>query len=298
MGTIIKSSSIYMNGSTGSIGLAVRAAEDCIEKAGVDRHDISLIIYSGIYRDDNIVEPAIAPLIQKRLGINLDPVEQGSFDRLTFSFDVHNGPCGFLAASRVAQSSLMSGACRYALLVSADAHPSKRHNPDFPFSNVGSAVMLGYSEEPQRGFLEFHFRTSGNGRVGYVAKAEVKRFGTAGRECIAFEVEHDYHDELLEFTLDSVREFINSQNLDPADVDLLLTSQQFKSFGKLISSSIGMNGKSKVIDLFDEYGDPHTSSLGLGYNYAASNKLLKKDDRILFVASGAGLSSACALYVA
>lgn len=298
MGTVIKSSSVHMNGITSSIGLAVSAAEDCIQKSGVDRSDIGLIIYAGVYRDDNIMEPAIAPLIQKRLGINRDPIEKGSLDRITFSFDVNNGPCGFLAASRVAQASLMSGACRNALIVSADAHPSKRRTPDFPFSNVGAAVMLGQNGEPQRGFMDFQFRTSGSGRVGFVARADVSRFGTAGRECVAFDVDRGYHDELMEFTLDSVREFIASRNLDPADVDLLLTSQQFKSFGKIISESIGINSGSRVIDLFDEYGDPHTSSLSLGYYFAASNGLLKKDDRVLFVASGAGLSSACALYVA
>ena len=71
MGVIIKETAISNNGYiTSSIEHAVVASEACIKRAGIDRNDIDLIINIGLYREENISEPAMAPLIQKRLGIN------------------------------------------------------------------------------------------------------------------------------------------------------------------------------------------------------------------------------------
>jgi 3-oxoacyl-[acyl-carrier-protein] synthase III len=297
MGTVIKSSSISVNGTHSAIELSVQAAVKCIEKSGIDRNAIDMLIYSGIYRDDNIAEPAIAPLIQKKLGLNPDPVLKGSLDSVTFSFDVNNGVCGFLSSVSVADAALKSGAARYVLIVSGDAHPSKRFNADFPFSNIGSAVLLAYSNEKEKGFKNFMFRTNGADDPGFTSRLEIADFGTTGREFTSIVADDDYHDKLHHFAVESVLEYINSKSVDPLNLDYLLTSQQYKGFGKNITAEIGLNRATRVVDLHDEYGDPHTSALPLSFHHIASEGKLKDNDTILFFSAGSGLTSACALYV-
>ncbi|MBN2159654.1 MAG: hypothetical protein JW807_09675 [Spirochaetes bacterium] len=297
MGTVIKASSICANGTHSAIELTVIAAEQCIEKAGVERTDVDLLIYAGVYRDHNIAEPAIAPLIQKKLGLNNDPLINGEFGKMTFSFDITNGECGFLSAVTVAEAALKSGSSRYALIVSGDAHPSKKKQPDFPYSNIGSAVLLAYTEEKEKGFTNFMFKTANGDNPGLKSYLEFDKIGTRGREMALIYMDNDYHSKLHSFAVESIREYIGAHMVDPLNVRYLVTSQQYKGFGSKITHAIGLNGTPKVIDLHDEYGDSHTSSLPLSFHHIFNNGELKENDRILFVSAGSGLTSACAMYV-
>ena len=113
-----------------------------------------------------------------------------------------------------------------------------------------------------------------------------------------FIVEDTYHDRLFSFTSAMMSEIFQSGAINPADIDYLVTSQQTKGFSAEIARSLSLNGRIKVIDLHEKYGDSHTSSLVLSYHHLVSNGLLKKNDRILFIGAGSGLSAACSLYVA
>jgi 3-oxoacyl-[acyl-carrier-protein] synthase-3 len=48
--------------------------------------------------------------------------------------------------------------------------------------------------------------------------------------------------------------------------------------------------------LADVGGDPHSSALTLGYHTAMASGQTRAVDQVLFVAVGAGLTSACAVY--
>src|ERR671935_110610 len=77
-----------------ALHLAVRAAKDCLHHDGRDPHDVDLLINTGIYRDRNLGEPALAALIQEDIGAN--PEDPHGNAHGTFSFDVANGTCGVL----------------------------------------------------------------------------------------------------------------------------------------------------------------------------------------------------------
>jgi 3-oxoacyl-[acyl-carrier-protein] synthase-3 len=297
MGTIIKSTSICKNGTHSSIELTVMAAEECIAKAGIDKKDIALLIYAGVYRDNNIAEPAISTLVQKKLGLNNDPILTDQTGTTTFSFDVNNGGCSFLSAVNVAEASLKCKMADYALIVSADTHPSKRFNEDFPFTNVGVAVLLAYDENENHGFKNFTFKTSLNGGSGFESLLKLPEFGLKGREYAFISMDKDYHEQLRNFAVESVQQYIDAKQMKPSDIDYMVTSQQFKGFGKEVSDSIGFDDGPRIIDLFEEYGNPHTSSLPLSYHLVSTAGLLRENDQIFFMAAGSGLSSACALYI-
>src|SRR5512137_727990 len=69
----------------GSIKLAVDAALGCLKEVDMPASDVDLLINTGIYRDDNIGEPAIAALIQQ--GIRANPGVREDGGPGTFSFD-------------------------------------------------------------------------------------------------------------------------------------------------------------------------------------------------------------------
>lgn len=295
-GTIIKSSSICVNGSHSSIELSVAAGEECIKKAGIGKEDVDWLLYSGVYCDENIQEPAVAPLIQKKLGLNNDPMHRGSMNHMTFSFDVHNGSCGFLSAVCAADAALRSKDVANVLIVSADGHPSRQYHPEFPFSNIGSAVLLTYSKDERRGFKNYMFKTSDNSKLGYTSLFDVNN-STRERENIHFNIDEDYREQLHAFAVGSLREYIKLYPLGLSEVDYWITSHPFKGFGKEVADAVGLNTRYKMVDLYERYGSPHTSTLPLYYNHVSDEGLLKGKKQLFFFSAGAGFSSVCALYV-
>ena len=96
-----------------AITLSSRAAKRCLKKAGLVPANLGILINTGIYRDSHIAEPAVASLIQRRIGAN--PVLSG-IDTIcsnnhagTFSFDLNNGGCGLISGMRLVDGFIQSG---------------------------------------------------------------------------------------------------------------------------------------------------------------------------------------------
>lgn len=295
MGTIIRSSAITRNGSASALELTVRAGEACIEKAGISKSDVDLLINVGIYHDDNIMEPAMAPLIQKKLGINPDPVLEKT--NKTFCFDLYNGACGFINAVQVAEGFLKSGRARNVLVVSGDSHPSGTVREDFPFTPIGAAVLLSFDEK-KTGFSRFRINTSGTSSHGLTGGADLRRFGQNGRKFIEVLKEEDYLEKLLDFTAKTASEYARDLRIEPDSVSFIIGSLQGNGIGREVQRAMGLNGSSKIVDLNGRFGDPHTASLPLGFHTISEDGSLKENDRILFAAAGSGYTTAFAMYTA
>ncbi|PXX69276.1 3-oxoacyl-[acyl-carrier-protein] synthase-3 [Nocardia tenerifensis] len=140
MPTAIRSAAVCTDPDTGSyLELATRAARACLERAGVGVDEIGLLVNAGVFRDNNLCEPAVAALVQKRLGLGLR-YEPGRVPAL--SFDVMHGAAGVPHAIDVAESFLRADDVRYALLVAGDAHPSTRRDTDDALYTASGAAML------------------------------------------------------------------------------------------------------------------------------------------------------------
>ena len=295
MGTIIQSTFVSTDKNIhSSIEHATRAAEGCIAGAGIDKNDIRLLINTGVYRDQNIVEPAIAALIQQRLDINPD-FNNG---KKTFGFDLINGSCGFLNAAQIVKSMFDNDDIRYALVVSGDIHPSRKETEEFPFTHSGSAVLFENTGD-EKGFQDFMFRTTQDIYEGFKSVVDVQLYGSQGRGNIAFDIDEDYPDHLASFTVDSLRRFFK-ENSKLRDIDLagvkLITSQPVKGFGEMIMSRAGIDSI-PAICVHDQYGDSHSSSLPLAYHEGRERGFIGDGSRIMFVGAGAGLTVGLGYYI-
>jgi len=291
-----KSTAICVNQDIhSSVDLAARAGKECILKSGVRHEDINLLINIGIFRDDNIVEPAMAALVQKKMGLNPDPVSGEKVIGGTFSFDLLKGRCGFLYAAQVAQVMMENNNISNTLIVSSDAHPSSRYNPEFPYTHVGAAALLSKTKSG-RGFQKFSFSSSTdsyNGSVVYVGNNE----GIKARKAITIEQDKDYISRAGEYALITAKKYFQSESVTPKDVKLLITSPHGKNWEKDLSISLGLNYNKRSVNIYEKYGDTYTSALIFGFYHAMQDEKLNQKDKVLFVAAGAGLSSACCLYI-
>ncbi len=294
MGTIIKATGVSIDGSiNSSITHAYNAAEDCIANAGIDRNEIDIIINTGIFRDFNLFEPSVAILIQKKLGISSGYTAK----KHTLSFDLMNGACGLLYASQAVDTIFRNSDMRKALIISSDTHPSNHKVDEFPYSHLGAAMLLEWDDNNDKGFRDFQFRTGKAEFSGVESYMDTQAHGPRGRESLSVHVDDDYSNRLIAFTVESIVRYMESAGLEGADMKAikLLTTQPTQNFNKAVTESVGITDH-PADDIYEKYGDAHSSSLNIAYHEANSNGLIKENDRIIFSASSAGLTAGTVLY--
>ncbi len=297
MAVKIISSSVYSADLIhSSIELASRAGDRCIDGSGVNKEKIGILIYTGIYRDKNVVEPAMACLIQKNMGMNTDPVEKCNGYR-TFSFDLSNSALGFLYAAQAADGFVNSDKADYVLITSSDVHPAQDVVPGYPFSHIGAAAILAKADDKKTGFQHYYFKTANDGDPGYYSYGDIYKYGVEGRKSIVVNVDKDFGNRSLDFAVNTVKEFSKAKKVNIADVKFVITSQFYKDFGKRLAKEIGL-GENNAVDIYDKYGNSHTSALIAGYNFLKQSGFMSPGDKILFVGVGSGLTAGVGLYVA
>ncbi|MGW3544393.1 hypothetical protein ACWDNI_28190 [Nocardia niigatensis] len=288
MGIVISSVTTEIGGGS-SIEQAASAARRAIAEAGATPEQIDALINTGVYRDSNMVEPAMSALIQQQAGIGL---EYRSGDVPCLSFDLMNGTCGMLNAIQVSQALLAAPTVHRVLLVSGDAHPSKSPEPQpgFPIKPVGAAMLL--ERRPgTAGFGALHISATDGRPVpeGFVRLSEM---GTSGRSSItvhrAGEVE-----ELLHHAVSAATEALDVADA-PRDRTVLICGRPIAGFPALLAERLGIAPEAVSAD--DTEGDAHTSALPVAYRAARDDGRLDRADVALFVAAGAGPSAAAIAY--
>ncbi|MFG2794590.1 hypothetical protein [Streptomyces sp. NPDC048419] len=304
MATVITAAAVSpAQGSGSSITHAAEAGRACLQQAGLTAADVDVLINTGVYRDSNIVEPSLAALIQKRIGINLDYL-RSSDRRGAFSFDLMNGACGVLNAVQAADSLLSTGSAQRVMVVSADTHPSM--DPAlagtfaFPYTSTGAALLLERTDG-DRGFGRVHHRSlpGGHGINGYVPLRDV---GSEGRNSIVVDRSRDALDRMLDVAADVVHTTLAAERAKTGrgqvialEHTLLVTSQPSPDFAARLAKGLGLAADAAV-SVEGLHGDPHTSALAYGYRQAQSLQRHRGHKGILFVSVGAGLTAAASLY--
>ena len=128
--------------------LADAAARACLAHAGREPGDVDMLINAGIYREDNMGEPALAALIQEDIGANLGQPPVGGHG--TFSFDLINGTCGVISAIQLESGLLRSGVIRLGAIVTSDVDPNLKDPGTCPFRPAGGAMLLGWDDSHRR----------------------------------------------------------------------------------------------------------------------------------------------------
>ncbi|WP_169812187.1 hypothetical protein [Nocardia xishanensis] len=292
MATTIIAAATNSDLDTGSyFELAARAALTCVQRADVGLDEIGMLINTGVFRDSNLCEPAVAALIQKRIGLGL-AYEAGRAP--TFSFDLMQGATGLLHAIVTADAFLATGAVEYALLVGGDVHPStERHVTDFPYSSGGAALLLGSS--PAAGGLGRLHTSDTPGPIDPTAWVDLGEAGSEGRRVIC--VRADAQDP-VDSAVAVVRSCVDEEGLDGGDFAegqaLLLVPANVPGFRTSLANALTIPSRS-VIGFAPSVGVPYTAAPVHAYLNALDMGLVDTARTVIFLAAD-GTSAACLAY--
>jgi 3-oxoacyl-[acyl-carrier-protein] synthase-3 len=279
----------------GSIALSARAARESLRLAGREATELEVLINTGIFRDKNISEPAMACFVQRKIGAN--PSCGGPDEPMTLSFDVANGCCGFLNGIEIVSGFLQSGRFGCGMVVTSDVDPTPRAARGLPFSPTGAALVLGPGS-PERGFAEFHHESFPQhsqllrARILWVGD-EVSRWSRT-KHAVVGEENPDFLGACVDSAYKAMERYLGKLGMALADVDLVVPSQFPADFPRALRERTGAG--ERVVDATAEFGAAYTAGLPAALHAAVVSGSWERAETALFVAVGAGVHVVLALY--
>jgi 3-oxoacyl-[acyl-carrier-protein] synthase-3 len=279
--------------------LADAAARTCFTLAGCRPSDVDMLINVGVYREDNMGEPALAALIQEDIGANLGQPPTGGTG--TFSFDLFNGSCGVITALQVESGLLRSGVIRRGTVVSSDVQPDLE-NPGTRFLRpAGGAILLRW-DDSLAGFTDFHTETFPEYEdlftSGLVWRERhgirVPRQGSGDNRMVVT-VKPGYHARLADCAEEATRRFLRRLGLGVEDIDLFVPAPSAPDFLDPLRARLGIPGD-RVAYTPEDLEGTHTTGPIAALQVAIKSGRLAEARTTLLLAAGAGITVALALY--
>jgi 3-oxoacyl-[acyl-carrier-protein] synthase-3 len=268
--------------------LAVESAEQCIASAGVDPHDIDLVLVATCTPD--MPMPATACLVQQRLGLS------------ALAFDLQAACTGFIFGVLTGMQYVATGCSRLALVIGADCH-SRVINPaddqTYPLFGDGAGAVLIAPGGPDQGMLSYAVGSDGSGadmlcrRMGGSRRPYSHGGGDPGSQYLHMEGRAVFKWAIRVLT-ETIREVIAAAGVAPDDIHLLALHQANIRIINAAVENLGF-APEKVLNNLDRLGNTGAASVPLVLADALRLGRLHRGDLVLMSGFGGGLAWGTAL---
>ena len=279
--------------------LADAAARACLAHAGRAPGDVDMLINAGIYREDNMGEPALAALIQEDIGANLGQPPIGGHG--TFSFDLLNGTCGVITAIQVESGLLDSGVIRLGAIVTSDVDPG-HHDSGAILLEPAAGAMLLSRDEKLAGFTDFSTETFPeyddlftSGLVWQERSGHRVPRQAAGQHEMVIECKPGYPARLADCAEEASRRFLHRLGLGWDDIDLVVPAPAAPDFLDALVTRLRVPGD-RVAYIAEDLAGAYTTGPIAALQAAIRSGRLGEARNTLMLAAGAGITVAPALY--
>jgi 3-oxoacyl-[acyl-carrier-protein] synthase III len=278
------------NRNRDSLDLLCQAADNCLDRSLYHCNDIGLLIHSGIYRSDNVLEPALAALLAGKLNMNAALSDKG---KKTLAFDIFNGSIGFLQACYLAQQMIAAEVSKTAMIVATEFENNFKYFPNqlIGICETASAVILDKSPVEDKGFSRFLFNYHTEAIDDYTVNCSTKEVNPFFQIEKGPELEEKYVQTIQQLVV----EILKKEGIGLQDIDWVFPPQISTKFIDLLSEKLGI-GFDKFIDVADEGPDLFSSSIPYGMGNAFERGLVKTGNIGLMIAVGSGIQTGCAIY--
>lgn len=286
----------HISADCGATDLGKLAAEEALRSGGLDASQIDLLIFATLSPD--IDWPSCACLLTRKLGTRNIP-----------AFDVKNQCSGFIYSLASADALIRAGRARYALVVGGEIHSTgldlttRGREVGVIFGDGAAAVVLGPSDDAQRGILSTHLHAEGK----YAEKLWLEAAASRKRPRIRPEdLEGDdpagfprmsgkfvFKHAVTRFP-EVIREALAFNGLSVADLDLLIPHQANLRINQFVAAGLEID-ESKVVNNIDRYGNTTAASIPLALYEAIADGRVRDGQLVCLAAFGAGFTWAAAL---
>lgn len=268
-----------------SSDMALKAAIRALEMARTRPEDLDVIIVGTISPD--LPMPACAAFLQHKLGA-----------KKAFAFDVSAACAGSLFALSVGAQYIQSGSMKRVLVVGVELLTRftdwEDRNTCVLFGDAAGAMVLGPTQEPDRGILSTHLHTDGSltdilsikgGGSKHPASAETVKqrqhfISMNGREVYKFAVRS---------LTDAVVEALDFNKLNADQLTHVCAHQANIRIIDAVLERLKVPREKAWLNI-DRYGNTSSASLPMTLDEANRAGRLKAGDLVAMMAIGAGMS--------
>lgn len=269
--------------------LAIKASIGALNKAGVAPSEVDLVICCTATPD--FLFPATACLVQHEIGAT----HAGAFD-------LEAACSGFIYGIAVGSQFIATGAYRTVLVVAAEGLSRfldwKDRATCVLFGDGAGAVVLQPSER-ETGLLSFVLGSHGVGEdlIKLPGGGAARPFGDQtllnGDQYIKMNGGEVYR-FAVRIMGDSCVEALSKANLAYSDISIFIPHQANVRIINSIADRLGLD-RGKVFINIEKYGNTSAASIPIALCEAVDAGKIKDGDNVLFVAFGAGLTSAASV---
>lgn len=257
--------------------LALKAAEAASQSAGIDKHEIDLIIVATTTPD--MVFPSTACLLQEKLGI------PGCA-----AFDVQAVCAGFMFALVTANNYIKSGMARRALVVGAEIMSRVLDWDDrrtcVLFGDGAGAVILGDSDEP--GIL--HAKLAADGRYKDILNTPAQ---ISGGKIQGMPYLHMDGPAVFKFAVKALSDIavktLAEAGVDKSEVDWLVPHQANLRIIESTAKHLGLP-MDRVIVTLPQQGNTSAASIPLALDSAVRDGRIRRGQTVLLEGIGGGFA--------
>ncbi|WP_330443281.1 beta-ketoacyl-ACP synthase III [Flavobacterium sp. C4GT6] len=280
--TGIKERRILKDKDKGTSFLAIKAAQDLLQKSGTKPEDIDMVLLATATPDMPVAATAV--YVATQIGaVN------------AFAYDLQAACSSFLYGMSTAAAYIQSGRYKKVLLVGADKMSSIIDYTDratcIIFGDGAGAVLFEPNEEGY-GLQDEYLRSDGIGRE-YLKIDAGGSILPASEETLANKQHYVFQDGKTVFKYavsnmaDVSEKIMNRNNLSHDDVDWLIAHQANKRIIDATASRMNLDD-SKVLVNIEKYGN--TTSATLPLLLSDFEHKFKKGDNLVFASFGGGFT--------
>lgn len=270
----------------GNSYMGIRAAKECLERAGVHPEELDVIIQATVTPD--FVFPASACLVQDGIGA-----------KNAWGFDLNAGCSGFPFALTTACQMIESGRANKVLLVGSDVMSTiadyKDRNTCVLFGDAGAAVLLEPCPDPEYGVLDYIHQMDGSGMPYLHMKAGGSRRPPShetvdNREHFVFQEGKAVFKVAVTEMARVSAEILEKNGLTGKDVAFFMPHQANLRIIDAAANRMGID-KSKVVINIDRFANTTAATIPLClYDKLVDEQVVKKGDYIVMASFGAGFT--------
>ena len=280
----------YTDDDTATSDLAIPAARQALERAGVEGSDVDVIIVATATPDTPF--PSTACLVQKAIGATD-----------AFGYDIAAACAGFVFALVQAQSYIASGIAETVLVIGAECLTkitdfTERTTCVLFGDGAGAAVVKGC--DPPRGLVDHFLKCDGNLSDYIIQPAGGSRMPpsheTVDKRLHTIQMKgRKVYISASKAMADAVVLLLERQGLTGDDLDLLFPHQANIRIIQSVAKQAGLPMERVFVNIH-KYGNTSTASVALALAEAYEEGRLKEGMLIGMVAFGSGFSWGSALF--
>jgi 3-oxoacyl-[acyl-carrier-protein] synthase-3 len=276
--------------TTASMG--VKAAKIAIERAGISKDDIDLIVFATLSPDYYF--PGCGVQVQEMLEIDTCP-----------ALDVRNQCSGFIYAVSVADQFIKTGMYKNVLVIGSENHSggldftTRGRSVSVIFGDGAGAAVLTRSDHNGQGILSTHLHSEGEHALELSLKGPSTNHWVP--EIIAENPQGDdipyypymngqfvFKNAIQRFS-EVINEGLKENGLSVSDIDMLIPHQANLRISQFVQQKFKL-ADDKVYNNIQKYGNTTAASIPIALTEAWEQGKVKEGDTVVLAAFGSGFT--------